>query len=322
MVHKEEPVVFVNGDLVPESKAVVSVFDRGFRWGDGVYEMSRTFGGRVFKLKEHLERLRWSLNYTRIDPGLSMEELERVTLELVDRNLGTGGPEVEDVGVTHIISRGPMDPTRKATSKPTVVIYTETLAFGMYARWYAQGVKMITPATRRTPPQSLSPKAKISNKMNHFVAQFEAQAIDPDALPLMLDYDGNVAESSGANFFFLAQGCIHVPNRRHVLGGISMDTVLEVAQEMGIEVREGDYTPFDVYKAEEAFLTSTPWSMAPVVSLNGLKIGQGVPGPVFHQLIQAWSERVGIDIVDQAMAHLQPQERKELVASTSSTPSL
>ena len=112
------------------------------------------------------------------------------------------------------------------------------------------------------------------------------------------------AESSGANFLFLSQGRFHVPNRRHVLGGISMDFLLELAEGLEIDTEEGDYTPFDVSKAEEAFLTTTPYCMAPVVSLNGLPIGNGTPGPVFNQLMQAWSERVGVDIVDQARSYL------------------
>ncbi len=314
MENTNEPLVYVNGDLVPESQATISVFDRGFRWGDGVYEMARTFGGKVWRLREHLDRLHWSLNYTRIDPQMSIDELERVTLDLVNENMERAGPSPDDVGLTHIISRGPLDPTRRASMDPTVVIYTEPLAFEMYARWYLKGIKMVTPATRRTPPQSLSPKAKISNKMNHFIAEFEAHAVDPEAVPLMLDYDGNVAESSGANFLFFRQGRIHVPNRRHVLGGITMDTVLEIAEGLGIESEEGDYTPFDVYQADEAFMTTTPSHIAPVVSLNGVKIGNGIPGPAFQQIAQAWSERVGLDIIDQAVAHLSPAERDELMA--------
>lgn len=301
MEEAREPLVYVNGELVPASQATVSVFDRGFRWGDGVYEMARTFNGKIWKLREHLDRLYWSLQYTRIDPRIDIDDLEAATLDLVETNFQRSGPE--DVGVTHIISRGVVEPTRKADMPPTVVIYTEPLAFGMYAKWYKDGIRMITPATRRTPPQSLSPKAKISNKMNHMVADFEAKAVDAEALPLMLDYDGNVAESSGANFLFLRGGTIYIPNRRHVLGGITMESVLEIASTLGFKAEEGDYTPFDVYKADEAFMTTTPSHIAPVVSLNGIKIGAGAPGPVFQQITQAWSDIVGIDIVDQAMAY-------------------
>lgn len=99
-----------------------------------------------------------------------------------------------------------------------------------------------------------------------------------------------------------------------------MDTVLEIAESLGIESEEGDYTPFDVYKADEAFMTTTPSNIAPVVSLNGIKIGNGVPGPAFQQIAQAWSERVGLDIIDQAVAYLSPAERDELTASARSAP--
>ena len=164
-------------------------------------------------------------------------------------------------------------------------------------------MKLVTPSTRRTPPQSVSPKANISNKINHFVAQFEAQATAPEALALMLDYDGNVTESPGANFLFLSQGRLCVPNRRNVLGGVSMDFVLKLAEGMGVPAEEGDYTPFGVYGADEAFLTTTPYCMASVISLNGLEIGQGTPGPFYQQLMQAWSERVSLDIIDHAQSH-------------------
>ena len=105
---EQEAVVYVNSEFVPSSQAVVSAFDRGFRWGDGVYEMTRTFGGQAFRLRHHLERLRWSLQYTRIDPGMSMDEMERVTLELVDRNLSL--QDNADLGITHIVSRGLLRP--------------------------------------------------------------------------------------------------------------------------------------------------------------------------------------------------------------------
>ena len=124
----QEPLVYVNGELVPASRATVSVFDRGFRWGDGVYEMARTFNGKIWKLREHLDRLYWSLQYTRIDPRMDIDALEAATFDLVETNFRRSGPE--DVGVTHIISRGVVEPTRKADMPPTVVIYTEPLAFG------------------------------------------------------------------------------------------------------------------------------------------------------------------------------------------------
>ena len=148
--------------------------------------------------------------------------------------------------------------------------------------------------------------------MNHFIAQFEAKQTDPEAVALMLDLDGNVTECTGDNFMFVTEGCIKVPNRRNVLPGISMETVLELAANQGIPVDEGDYTPFDVYQSDEAFTTSTSYGMLPVASLNGWPIGSEVPGPIMRGLLAAWSDMVGVNFVDQALSHLPQQERESL----------
>ena len=301
MSQSTELMAYVNGELVPESRAVISVLDRGFRWGDSVYDMTRTFGGKPFKLRAHLDRLYRSLLYTRIDSGLAEDEMEQLTLELVDANRHLLGPN-DDFAVTHIVSRGLMD--TRVHEGPNVVIYCLPIKFSGFARQYTEGVRVNTPATRRTPPQSLSPKAKIGNKMNHLMAEFEAKDADPDAVALMLDMDGNVAECAGANFMFVADGSIKVPNRRHTLPGISMETVMELAENQGIPVQEGDYTPFDVYQSDEAFITSTSYSLLPVATLNGRRIGSEMPGPISQGLLAAWSDLAGVNFVDQAVSHL------------------
>ena len=310
MAEVKERVVYINGEFVPESQAKISVFDRGFRWGDAVYDVERTFQGKIFMLNEHLDRLYSSLAYTRIDPKLTQQEFRQVVEEVVERNLPCLKPN-EDYGVTQVVSRGLVLPTR-ALSASTVVCYCEPLGFSAWAKFYVTGLKMITPATRRTPPQCLSPRAKVSNKMNHMVAQHEAWQADTEALALMLDLDGNVTESHGANFMFMSKGVLRIPNRRNVLGGVGMESLLRVTEELGIPTEEHDYTPFDVYKADEAFVTSTSYRLLPVVSLNGIKIGTGKPGPVGKQLLSALGEKVGLDIVDQALSHLPEGERRQL----------
>ncbi len=300
MTQSTERKAYVNGALVPESQAVISVLDRGFRWGDSVYDMTRTFGGEPFKLNAHLDRLYRSLLYTQINPGIAQDEMEEVTLELVAANHHLLG-QSDDFSITHVVSRGLVD--TRLHEGPNVVIYCLPLNFSTFARHYVDGARVITPAVRRTPPQSLSPKAKIGNKMNHFMAEFEAKEADSDAVALMLDMDGNVAECTGANFMFVAEGVIKVPNRRHVLPGISMETALELAETLGIPVQEGDYTPFDVYQADEAFITSTSYSLAPVASVNGRAIGDEMPGPITRGLLAAWSDLAGVNFVDQALSH-------------------
>ena len=297
MTENRELQVYVNGQLVPESQAVVSALDRGLRWGDAVYDVERTFAGQVHKLGAHMDRLYRSLLYTRIDPGMTKEEMEKATLEVVEANRPLLGPN-DDFLVAQVVTRGLVKP--KLRDKATVVIYCQSVPFDEFAQKYGTGVRLVTPATRRTPPECLSPKAKISNKMNHFMAQFEAKQVDPEALALMLDLHGNVVEAEGANFLFVADGCLKIPNRRQVLPGIAMETVLELAENLGIGVEEGDYTAFDVYQADEAFLTATSYCVLPVASLNGLQIGEETPGPVTKALLAAWSETVGMDIVDQA----------------------
>ena len=303
-----ERVVYINGDLVPESQAVVSVFDRGFQSGDGVYDVERTYGGKPFKLRRHLERLYNSLYYTRIDPGLTLEQMEQATLEVVEANVPLLA-ENEEYAVRQTVSRGLATPTQGSRRGASVVIYCTPIEFGSFARFYIEGLKLVTPATRRTPPQSLSPKAKITNKMNHHVSEFEAKLVDPEAYSLMLDLDGNIAESSAANFLFASKGTIRVPDRKNALGGITMETVLELAEGLDIPWEEGDYSPFDVYNADEAFLTGTSRALLPVASLNGLRIGRHCPGPLTLHLQQAWSDMMGIDYVAQALSHLTPEER-------------
>ena len=309
MTQSKERVVYVNGKMTPESQAVISALDRGFRWGDAVYEVERTFAGTPYKLRAHLDRLYRSLRYTRIDPGMSEDDMERATMEVVEANRNLLGPN-DDFTVNQVVSRGLVEPSLDHGAN--VVIYCIPVHFQEFAREFATGARLITPATRRNPPTSLSPKAKISNKMNHFIAQFEAKAVDPGALALMLDQDGNITEAAGANFVFVADGCLKVPNRRHVLPGISMEAALEMAENQGIPVEEGDYTTFDVYQADEAFLSSTSYCVLPVTSLNGWTIGTGEPGPITQGLLASWSDMVGVNVVDQAMSHIPREEREAL----------
>lgn len=312
MSQDKELMVYVNGEMVPESVALISPLDRGMLWGDSVYDVERTFGGKVFKLREHLDRLYGSLRYTRIDPGMSQGEMERLTLEVVEANRHLLGPN-DDFTVTQNISRGPLN--REAHQGPTVLIYCRPMAFREFVHHYFKGTRVVTPSTRRTPPQCLSPKGKISNKMNHYIADFEAREVDPEAFALMLDLDGNITETSGANFMFVSGGCINVPNRRQVLQGITMATVLELAENLGVPVQEGDYTPFDVYQADEAMITTSSYCIIPAASLNGWRIGAQMPGPITRALTAAWSDMAGVNIVDQALAHLSQEERETLMAA-------
>jgi branched-chain amino acid aminotransferase len=302
-----EPVVYINGRLVPASQATVSVFDGGFRMGDGVFDTARTFRHRPYKLREHLERLYRSLRYIRVDPGMTLAALEACTLQVVEPNVALLQP-YDDVWITQVISRGPL----RAAGAPTVVILTEPLPFASFARYHKLGVSLLTPGIRHTPPQSVEPRAKTVSRMNLVLAELEVQQHDPDAWALLLDLDGNITEYTSGNFFMVRQGSLITPFERNALGGISREVVVELAEELGIPCREADITPYDVYNADEAFLTSTSKCILPVGRLNGIHIGQTIPGPVTKRLLDTWSARVELDIVAQALSHLSLEEQQAL----------
>lgn len=298
-----ERVIYLNGEYVPERLAKVSVLDRGFRWGDAVYDAVRTFDGRPFKLNEHVERFYRSLRYARIDPRLSPAEMTAITLEVIQRNEPARRVD-GDYLVTMQASRGPVaqiyDPV---SSRPTVTVYCLPLLFHVHARYYRSGAPVIVPSVRRTPPECVSPRAKVSNKMNHFQAEFEAKAVDSDAFALMLDLHGNITESSGSDFLFISDGVLRIPERRTHLTGVSLLTAVELAEKLGLRRDEGAFTLFDLYQAEEAMLTASTYCLLPVVKVNGLPLGDGTPGAVVPKLLDAWSELVGLDIVAQAYRH-------------------
>jgi branched-chain amino acid aminotransferase len=184
--------------------------------------------------------------------------------------------------------------------------------FGAFAREYLDGAIIMTPATRRTPPQSLESKAKICNKMNHHMALWEAQQVHPRALPLMLDVDGNIGELYAANFFFVSDGKVCTSTDRNVLGGISRQVAIDLARRLDIPVVEGNFTPYDVIVADEAFYTTTSPSIVPVKTFNGAPVGKGTPGPITLKLMNAWIDMVDFDFVGQAIAHLEVDRQATL----------
>jgi branched-chain amino acid aminotransferase len=309
----EERIVYLNGAFVHESQAKVSVLDSGFNAGDGVYDVTRTFRHKPFKLREHTERLFRSLFYTRIDCGMSHEEMEKTTLEVLERNKPLLG-ENEDCALWQVVSRGVRSSTgNRVSGRATVTVYSVIVNFPEFASFYVEGAPLVIPSTRRIPPQCLESKAKITNKMNPNMAAFEAKQVDPRAIPLMLDIDGNLSETSAHNFFLVIDGKLCTPTDRNVLGGITKAVIFDLAKQLGVEIVEGNYTPYDLYNAEEAFLASTSPTFVPVRTVNGAKIGKGAPGPVTVRLIAAWNKMVGMDIVDQALSHLDKQERDRLL---------
>lgn len=295
-----ERVVFLNGAYVPESTASVSVFDRAFCAGDGIYDVARTFGHKVNKLRAHCERFCRSAAYTRINLPYSGSELEEIGAEVVRRNIIGVDPR-DDRILWMIATRGIDPPTRNPldAATPTVIVYTLPITYRRFLAHYRTGAHLITASTRRTPPECLDPRAKITNKMNHTQAELEAKAVDRDAIPLMLAMDGTVAEGSWANIFFVKDGRVFTPQPRNILLGIMRENVIEIAPRVGLEVIEGDFYPYDLALADEIFMTTTSCCILPIGKLNGKALSVA-PGPVTRRLMEAWGREIDVDFVAQA----------------------
>ena len=287
--------VLVNGQFVDRDKAQVSLHDRGFRLGDVVFDTSRTFNGHVFRLRDHLERFYRSLKYVRINPGMSMDEMEVSTLEVVKKNEVLRDSLKDDYMISQIVSGG----VGQRINGPTVAIMIDPLGSPRWAPAYKDGASVVISKTRSYSSQSLDPKVKHYSRLNFVLAELEATDVDPESLPLLLDLDGNISESTGANFFIVSDERLLVPKTESTLQGVSRLTISELAESLGIPVVETNIQPYDVYTADEAFLCSTPYCILPVGKIDGRQIGNDVPGNLTNQLLAAWSEKVGLDIVDQ-----------------------
>ena len=289
--------IWLNGEYVPRSEAKISMTDRGFRLGDVVFDTSRTFDGEVFRLRDHLDRLYRSLKYTRIDPGMSIDEMERLTLEVVRRNEEVRRAANDDYMVTQIVTRG--EGAAIGAARANVSIWIDPIDFARYAPLYESGAHVVIPRTRSYSSDQVDPKVKHYSRLNFVMADLETRDVDPNAFPVLLDTDGNVSESIGANFCIVTGGVLRTPGGKSILHGVSRMTLLELAERLDIPTSQEDLQPYDVYTADEAFLCSTPYSVLPVGRADNRKIGSKVPGPVTRQLLAAWSEMVGLDIVDQ-----------------------
>ena len=301
-----ERVAYFNGKIVPEREVLVPFRDRGFKYGDAVFDTTRTFGHRIFKAREHVDRLYRSLRYLRIDPGLTPERMVQITEEVLSRNM----PLLEsgdDYWVTQRVSRG-LEASGVAIwgrEGATVIVECVPLPLRERAALFRDGIRVVTPSVRRAPPEAFSPRVKTHNYLNLIAGDLEVRARDPQAWAVLLDSRGNLAEGLGSNIFVVRDGRLETPREQSVLAGISRDTVIERARELGIAVVEKDLDLYDAYTADEAFLTSTSLCICPVANVNGASIGTGkVPGPVTRQLTEAYARYVDFDFVGQYLKRL------------------
>jgi branched-chain amino acid aminotransferase len=300
-------IVYLNGEYVPENEARVPIKDQGFKYGDAVFDTTRTFGHKIFKLRTHLERFERSLRYLKLDPGLSIDAFTSITEEVVRRNLPLISGD-EDYWVTQRVSRGLSDADREAWPDwpdATVIVECAPLPLAARAKSYRDGIEVITPSVRRVAPEMASPRAKTHNYLNLILGDLEVAAQNPNALSILLDRDGNLAEGKGSNIFLVSEGRLRTPRERFVLPGVSREVTKEVAIGLGLVVEETDIDLFDAYNADEAFITSTSFCICPIRSINGRAMAaDSIPGPITKQLIDGYVKLVGFDWYAQYLSRL------------------
>jgi len=297
-------VVYMNGEFVSEQDAKISIFDSALMFGDMVFEMTRSFNKEQFKLREHLKRLYTGIKLLRIPVGLTIEEMERACLETIEKN----EPAFDDHDEHRLminVSRGPLGIYESVFDRkpgPTVVIADFPLKWTVAAMapLYDTGINAVIPSQRAIPATLMEPKIKNRSRLFYQMANIEVSEVKGDNnWALLLDPDGFITEGTGDNFFIVKNDVIITPEGRNILRGISREYVFELAKELNIPCIEKNIEPYDVYDADEAFMTATPFCLLPTVSLNGLKIGSGKMGKVSKKLLNLWSQNVGLDIEKQ-----------------------
>jgi branched-chain amino acid aminotransferase len=279
-------IIYLDGKYVDESEAKVSVFDHGLLYGDGVFEGIRLYAGNLFRLDEHLERLEYSAKAIMLELPLTRAQLAEAVAETCRRN------QLRDAYIRLVVTRGAGDLGLAPwlCAKPTLFIIASKIS--LYPpEHYEKGLSIVTVATRRIGPAALPATVKSLNYLNNILAKIEArQAGALEAI--MLNDQGYVAECTADNVFIVRKGVLLTPAATHgALQGITRGTVLDIGRALGGPVREAELTRYDIWCADECFLTGTGAEVIPVVKLDGRVIGDGAPGPFTRRVSEAFRQR-------------------------------
>ena len=305
MTTSQGRVVYFNGKLVPEAQAQISIYDSALMFGDMVFEMTRSFNKKQFKLSEHIDRLYAGVKILRIPLTMTPAEMARACLETIEANdhLFTKDDEHR---LMIDVSRGLLgiyQGIEGLHKGPNVIIADFPLRWTVASMsgLFETGINAVITSQRAIPASLLDPKVKNRSRLYYLMANIEASQVEGDNnWALLLDPDGFVAEGTGDNFFIIKNGAVISPEGRNILRGVSRAYVMqELCPQLGIPVIEKNIDPYDVYMADEAFMTGTPFCMLPVTALNGNPIGAGKVGPVFTTLLDKWSSNLGVDIKGQ-----------------------
>ena len=298
-------MVYFNGKFIPEHEAKVSIYDSALMFGDMVFEMTRSFQKKQFKLREHIDRLYIGLKILRIPISISPKEMEDACYKLMEVNDHLFEDDDEHRLMIDV-SRGLLGiyESIEGLEKGTNVIIADfplKWTVQSMGKLFDEGINAVITSQRAIPSRLMDPKIKNRSRLFYLMANIEASQISGDNnWALLLDEDGFISEGTGDNFFIVKGDKVITPEGRNVLKGISRQYVLEdLCSNLGLTPVEKNIESYDVYNADEAFMTGTPFCMLPVTSLNGLKIGEGKVGNIFHKLIDLWGKNTDTNIINQ-----------------------
>ncbi len=290
---EEDLLVYIDGKFVPAKDAKISVFDHGFLYGDGVFEGIRAYNGRVFKLREHIDRLYDSAKAIDLKIPVSKEEFMEIILETLRRN------KLRDAYIRPIVTRGigdlGLDPNK--CGKPSIIVIAQPWG-RLYGDLYERGLRAVTVTIRRNAIDSLPPNIKSLNYLNNVLAKIEANAKGGDEA-IFLDHNGYVSEGSGDNVFIVKNGEVITPPTINNLKGITREVVIDIIKKLGIPFKEMNISLYDLYTADEIFVTGTAAEICPITWIDGRVVGDGKPGEITKKLMEEFrklTEREGVPI--------------------------
>jgi len=307
-----EPLAYLNGRYLPFSQAAISVTDGGFVQGVTVAEQLRTFGGKLFRLEQHLARLTRSLAIVGIELGMPVEKLGEIARDLAAKNHALLDA-ADDLGLSMFVTPGPYSTfaTGGVAAGPTIGLHTYPLPFHLWHEKYERGESLVVTAVMQVPSACWPTELKCRSRMHYYLADKQARQKEPGARALMLNEQGYVTEASTANIlvYYRDVGLVSPP-KEMILPGVSAATVEELAGDLGIAFSFRSLTVDDVAAADEVLLCSTSPCVWPVTRLNGRPIGEGKSGDIARRLLAAWRELVGINIQEQAKKFLNRREQR------------
>jgi len=302
-------VVYFNGEFVPEQDARISIFDSALMFGDMVFDMTRSFNGEQFVLREHIDRIYAGVKMLKIPLEMTPKQMEQAVYKTIEANKSAFS-DTDEHRIMIDVTRGLLSMYARVFDGkigPNVIIsdFPVKWTVAPLAKLYDTGIHAVFPSQRMIPADLLEPKIKNRSRIHYLMANLDVALVDdPTAWALLLDTDGFIAEGTGSNFFLVKDGKLLTPEPRNILCGTRRKHSIELARKMGIEVIECNLNRYDAINADEAFFTSTAFTVMPCVKVQGCQLGDGKTGPITQKIIEAWNELVGLDFIAQAKEYL------------------